>query len=177
MHHKDKFDGPYPWKTSMRVLAAIGMKKNGSKSQPRTMTMTTKKKKERKKNKKQKDQTNKTKVPSPTNPNNDNHATAKSPPKTFVKMKSFDQRYEDLKLFQSQYGHCNVPHTYPPNQPLSNWCYNVRYSYGMVRKGLTPTIKITQERMDRLKKLGFEFETASMVKRMKKQTQEHEQQK
>jgi len=74
-----------------------------------------------------------------------------------LKSKSFDQRLEDLKLFQIKYGHCEVPYTFKPNQSLSNWCSNVRYSYGLSLRGLTPTIKMTSERIKVLKAVGFVF--------------------
>lgn len=88
-------------------------------------------------------------------------------------MKSFDIRLEDLKVFRDEFGHCDVPYTYPPNQPLSNWCANLRYSYGQVVKGLTPTIKMTEERIDQLRQVGFDLEGSSsmMNKNHKKQAQ------
>lgn len=76
---------------------------------------------------------------------------------TKTKAKSFDQRLEDLKVFKKEFGHSEVPYTYEPNQPLSNWVSNVRYSYGLVQKGLTPTIKMTKERIASLRGIGFDF--------------------
>jgi hypothetical protein len=76
---------------------------------------------------------------------------------TKTKTKSFDQRLEDLKVFTQEFGHSEVPYTYEPNQPLSNWVSNVRYSYGLVQKGLTPTIKMTKERIASLREIGFDF--------------------
>ena len=76
---------------------------------------------------------------------------------TKTKAKSFDQRLEDLKVFTKEFGHSEVPYTYEPNQPLSNWVSNVRYSYGLVQKGLTPTIKMTKERIASLREIGFDF--------------------
>jgi len=71
--------------------------------------------------------------------------------------KSFEQRLEDLKMFQEEHGHCIVPYTYAKNQPLSNWCSNIRYSYGLVERGLNPTIKMTEERINALRDIGFDF--------------------
>ena len=65
--------------------------------------------------------------------------------KNQTKSKSFEQRLDDLRQFKEEHGHCTVPYTYDKNQPLSNWCSNIRYSYGLVERGLTPTIKMTKE--------------------------------
>lgn len=73
------------------------------------------------------------------------------------KSKSFDQRLDDLREFKEEHGHCSVPYTYEKNQPLSNWCSNIRYSYGLYHRGLTPTIKMTKERIDALIAVGFDF--------------------
>ena len=77
--------------------------------------------------------------------------------KNQTKSKSFEQRLDDLRQFKEEYGHCTVPYTYDKNQPLSNWCSNIRYSYGLVERGLTPTIKMTKERIDSLREVGFDF--------------------
>ena len=77
--------------------------------------------------------------------------------KNQTKSKSFEQRLDDLRQFKEENGHCTVPYTYENNQPLSNWCSNIRYSYGLVERGLTPTIKMTKERIDALREVGFDF--------------------
>jgi hypothetical protein len=97
-----------------------------------------------------------------------NKAKKKIKGKAKIKVKSFDQRLQDLQSFQAEYGHCNVPYTYAPNQPLSNWVSNVRYSFGLVEKGRTPTIKITEERTASLQKLGFAFKFGGGKKEKKK---------
>ena len=77
-----------------------------------------------------------------------------------LKVRSFDHRIEDLRKFKLKHGHCDVPYTYEANQSLSNWCSNVRYSYGVALKGKPPTIKMTGERIQRLKAIGFQFRLA-----------------
>lgn len=72
--------------------------------------------------------------------------------------RTFEQRLEDLKMFKEEHGHCIVPYTYAKNQPLSaNWCSNIRYSYGLLERGLNPTIKMTEERINALRDIGFDF--------------------
>jgi hypothetical protein len=82
-----------------------------------------------------------------------------------IKVQTFDQRLEDLLAFKNEYGHCDVPYTYKANQSLSNWCSNVRYSYGVHMKGRSPTIKMTKERIQSLKALGFEFKAPDSRKK------------
>ena len=78
-----------------------------------------------------------------------------------LKVKPFDHRIEELLVYKKDHGNCDVPYTYAPNQSLSNWCSNVRYSYGVAMKGMAPTIKMTEERIQRLRAIGFDFRARS----------------
>ena len=82
-----------------------------------------------------------------------------------IKVQTFDQRLTDLLAFKNEHGHCDVPYTYKANQSLSNWCSNVRYSYGVHMKGRSPTIKMTKERIQSLKALGFDFKAPDSRKK------------
>jgi hypothetical protein len=91
----------------------------------------------------------------------------RSPPKSKSKprptqskaklMSSFDQHIDELRKFKEEHGHCMVPKPYKPNRSLSNWISNLNYSYSLSLKGLPVTIKLSQERLDKLSELGFEF--------------------
>lgn len=82
---------------------------------------------------------------------------AAKPKRKVSQSKTFEQRLEDLQKFKEIHGHCIVPYTYEENQPLSNWCSNIRYSYGLMERGLSPTIKMTEERIKALRDIGFDF--------------------
>ena len=69
----------------------------------------------------------------------------------------FGLHLEDLKQFKIEHGHCDVPDTYKPNQPLGTWCRNLRYSYGLWRRSSGSGIKLTSERIELLKAVGFVF--------------------
>lgn len=38
----------------------------------------------------------------------------------------WEQRLKELKIFKAEYGHCNVPSTFPKNQPLAYWVFKQR---------------------------------------------------
>jgi len=80
--------------------------------------------------------------------------------------KAFEKRLDDLRQFKEEHGHCIVPYT---NKPLWRWCSRLRYAYGMMERGLTPPIKITRERTEALREVGFDF---SVLKMRKKNTKE-----
>ena len=41
--------------------------------------------------------------------------------RTLNALNNFYLRADELQAFKREYGHCNVPQTYPQNQPLANW--------------------------------------------------------
>ena len=41
--------------------------------------------------------------------------------RTLNAVRNFYFKAEELKVFKREHGHCNVPQTYPENQPLANW--------------------------------------------------------
>ena len=90
-----------------------------------------------------------------------------------LKSRSFDQHLEDLKSFKIKHGHCEVPYTYAENQPLSNWCSNVRYSYNLSLRGLAPTIKMNPERIARLTEIGFIFKRERKTAKKAKNDSKH----
>jgi hypothetical protein len=82
---------------------------------------------------------------------------SKSTPNKTKLMNSFDLHIDELRKFKEEHGHCIVPKPYKINRSLSNWITNLNYSYSLMMKGLPATIKLNQERLDKLSELGFEF--------------------
>lgn len=68
----------------------------------------------------------------------------KKPTKSDV---SWDVRYQELRDFFRQFGHCDVPKAYAPNAPLSNW---VSMQREKLKRG-----KLDRSRYERLDALGF----------------------
>ena len=64
-------------------------------------------------------------------------------------------RLEELKEFKRVHGHCNVPTLYPSNKQLGSWVGTQRSQYFKFKDG--KAAKITQERIDALNELGFQW--------------------
>ena len=60
----------------------------------------------------------------------------------------WDQRYEELQLFKKEHGSCDVPTNYPKNKKLALWVVVQR----------SQKDKLTNERFELLKKIGFNFD-------------------
>lgn len=84
-------------------------------------------------------------------------SNSKSTPNKTKLMNSFDLHIDELRKFKEKHGHCFVPKPYKINRSLSNWITNLNYSYSLTLKGLPATIKLSQDRLDKLSELGFEF--------------------
>ena len=70
---------------------------------------------------------------------------------------AFEQRCCDLKAFKSEFGHCDVPYTYSADPVLGQWCTMIRYNYNLIQQGKKPRINLSQDRIDRLNEVGFEW--------------------
>ncbi|GFH61991.1 hypothetical protein CTEN210_18467 [Chaetoceros tenuissimus] len=66
---------------------------------------------------------------------------------------AWNERFEELKEFKAQQGHCNVPHRYEPNKGLGIWVGTQRNQYKLMSNGSKSTM--TQERVAKLESLGF----------------------
>lgn len=69
-----------------------------------------------------------------------------------VSLLSFDQRLAELREFQAQHGHVNVPVKYPPNKALGNWISNCRIAW---KKG-----QLNAKRLQQLNDVGFIWQSS-----------------
>ena len=103
--------------------------------------------------------------PSPATLDTSNGTTAETPTETqepiqkpIQKQKpkqiryTFDQRLEQIKTFQQNHGHCNVPKSHDTS--LSEWVKNMKYSYANKRLGKKSNMNLSQERITRLESIG-----------------------
>ncbi|WP_180375819.1 helicase associated domain-containing protein, partial [Chlamydia suis] len=60
---------------------------------------------------------------------------------------AWEKNFLELKRFQEEHGHCNVPSVYPQNPSLGVWVSNQRADF---KKG-----KLAEDRIARLEELGF----------------------
>ncbi|GFH43842.1 hypothetical protein CTEN210_00315 [Chaetoceros tenuissimus] len=83
--------------------------------------------------------------------------------KTYKKpgSKTFDERFQELVEYKEKHGHCNVcpkKEKSKKNKSLGYWCSQLRTSLsGTKRPFATTEFKLTQERIDKLTKLGFKW--------------------
>ena len=67
------------------------------------------------------------------------------------------QRYEELKKYKKQYGHCNVPQRKSEHKQLSIWVNRQRYFYKKLQQGDLSTSGFSQKHIEALEKIGFEW--------------------
>lgn len=66
----------------------------------------------------------------------------------------WEVRFQELKEFKTEHGHCNVPHTKASGQ-LGNWVVGQRRQYKLLMDGKHS--QITLERVQDLNSIGFEW--------------------
>ena len=72
--------------------------------------------------------------------------------------KSFEERVAELVAFKAKHGHYNVStSTSNEYKSLFFWCGIVRYSYKQIKEGKTPRHPLSQDQIERLEALGFEW--------------------
>ena len=80
------------------------------------------------------------------------------PPK-LIRVATFSDRIEDLRQYKAMYGHCDVSTT-GEFKSLATWCSTVRTSKKKMEghlKGSTRRIKLSEERVQQLTELGFNW--------------------
>jgi hypothetical protein len=72
---------------------------------------------------------------------------------------NWDGKFQALKDFRRQHGHCNVPARYPHNHQLSVWVRTQRKLYKLIRRNQGGKHKnpAAEDRFNKLQTLGFEF--------------------
>ena len=71
---------------------------------------------------------------------------------------AFEKHCFELEAFKEEFGHCIVPLKYPKNNSLANWCHSMRYSYSQIQKGMKPRCSLSQDKIDQLEKIGFQWQ-------------------
>jgi hypothetical protein len=75
---------------------------------------------------------------------------------------AWSERLEELRLYRSQFGHCNVPGTYLENPQLAIWVKCQRRQYKLHKDGKPSNT--TVQRFKELDCLGFEWGLRSYKK-------------
>jgi hypothetical protein len=68
----------------------------------------------------------------------------------------FDKRFIDLMAFKAKYGHCDVSQV-GEDASLGMWCSVLRVSYKKIQNNQKPTIKLSDEQIQRLNDAGFKW--------------------
>ena len=72
-----------------------------------------------------------------------------------IQIQSFNDRIKALKTFKEKYGHLDVPKKY--DHSLYSWSSLMRSGYKHMQKGKPSKYRLTHERFQVLKDLGFDF--------------------
>jgi len=67
----------------------------------------------------------------------------------------WDLRFEELKAFKLEHGHCNVPRTWLANPQLGTWLNTQRKQYRLSKQGMSS--KMIPARIHKLEQLGFQW--------------------
>ena len=71
--------------------------------------------------------------------------------------KKFEQRCRALEAFKMKFGHCNVPYRFAVDPSLWRWCTAMRYSYNQTQQGKPTQSNLSQDRIECLVEIGFEW--------------------
>jgi len=66
------------------------------------------------------------------------------------------ERYEELKQYKLQKGHCEVPNKYNDNPSLGSWVSNQRQQYKLLKEGKSSTM--SKDRIGALEFIGFTWQ-------------------
>jgi len=70
---------------------------------------------------------------------------------------AFEKHCRELIAFKEEFGHCNVSQRYADNPSLGQWCSQMRTAYKKVQKGIKTNSKLSQDRIERLEDIGFQW--------------------
>jgi len=70
----------------------------------------------------------------------------------------FNKRCNQLLRFKEEFGHCNVPQRYADNPSMGKWCNGTRSAYKNTRKGIKATRNLSQDRIECLEEIGFQWQ-------------------
>ena len=89
---------------------------------------------------------------------------------------SFEERCGQLLAFKDEFGHCNVPTGYSagPSLGLGQWCKDMRSSYEQIQEGKPSMSNLSQDRIERLEKIGFKWKGVVFDKKFEKRCQDVE---
>jgi hypothetical protein len=73
---------------------------------------------------------------------------------------SWEERWNELREFKEEHGHCNVPKKYPENQQLAVWVKRQRRQFKLYSSG-QGSKSMMLPRIERLQVLGFVFDPRS----------------
>ena len=73
---------------------------------------------------------------------------------------NWNERFEQLREFKAQFGHCTVPTRYPANPKLGRWVMTQRGTYRKNKEGRPSPM--TAERIQALNAIGFECENTAV---------------
>ena len=71
------------------------------------------------------------------------------------------ERFEELKQFKAEHGHCCVPNSYEPNIVLGRWVKRQRYQYKLLQDNKRSSL--TLERKSMLESLGFIWDSHDAI--------------
>ena len=74
---------------------------------------------------------------------------------------TWDERFGELEAYKEEHGDCNVPRTWDENESLGQWVIKQRIFKRQLDAG--GKREITQERIDRLEGIGFEWEPDAAI--------------
>jgi len=90
---------------------------------------------------------------------------------------NWQQRFDELCAYKSAFGHSNVPSRYEANRALAAWCGSQRSNYRQYMKAKdqgsdTSSFIITEDRVQRLESIGFEWSVRTPETTWKKRLEE-----
>jgi hypothetical protein len=71
---------------------------------------------------------------------------------------TFEERCRELIVFKKEVGNCNVPSRYASNPSLGIWCMHLRKTFKKIQNGNKTDSNLSRERIDRLEKIGFQWQ-------------------